>query len=73
MLYTSTLDAVYVYVVPWSEFPFVPSYPHYPSSFFLTTLEPREHCVAAVGIGQKMILTRETRQKSATPPPKSKG
>jgi len=24
------LDAVYVYVVPWSEFPIVPSYPHYP-------------------------------------------
>ena len=28
--YQSTLDAVYVYVVPWSEFPIVPSYPHYP-------------------------------------------
>jgi len=28
--YLSTLDAVYVYVVPWSEFPIVPSYPHYP-------------------------------------------
>ena len=26
----SNLDAVYVYVVPWSEFPIVPSYPHYP-------------------------------------------
>ena len=26
----STLDAVYVYVVPWSELPIVPSYPHYP-------------------------------------------
>ena len=26
----STLDAVYVYVVPWSEFPIDPSYPHYP-------------------------------------------
>jgi len=26
----STLDAVYVYEVPWSEFPIVPSYPHYP-------------------------------------------
>ena len=21
---------MYVYVVPWSEFPIVPSYPHYP-------------------------------------------
>jgi len=30
--YQSTLDAVYVYVVPWSEFPIVPSYPHYPHS-----------------------------------------
>jgi len=33
MLYTSTqsaLDAVYIFVVPWSEFPIVPSYPHYP-------------------------------------------
>ena len=28
--YQSTLDAVYVYVVPWSEFSIVPSYPHYP-------------------------------------------
>jgi len=28
--YQSSLDAVYVYVVPWSEFPIVPSYPHYP-------------------------------------------
>ena len=28
--YQSTLDAVYVYVVPWLEFPIVPSYPHYP-------------------------------------------
>ena len=28
--YQSTLDAVYVYVVPWSEFPFVPSYSHCP-------------------------------------------
>ena len=28
--YQSTVDAVYVYVVPWSEFPIVPSYPHYP-------------------------------------------
>jgi hypothetical protein len=26
----STLDDVYVYVVSWSEFPIVPSYPHYP-------------------------------------------
>ena len=28
--YQSTLDAVYVYVVSWSEFPIVPSHPHYP-------------------------------------------
>jgi len=28
--YQYTFDAVYVYVVPWSEFPIVPSYPHYP-------------------------------------------
>ena len=26
----STLDAVYVYVVPWSELHIVPSCPHYP-------------------------------------------
>ena len=26
----STLDAVYVYLVPWSELTIVPSYPHYP-------------------------------------------
>ena len=33
MLYTymsNTLDAVYVYVVPCSKFPVVPSYPDYP-------------------------------------------
>ena len=28
--YQSTLDDVYVYVVPWSEFPIVPFYPHHP-------------------------------------------
>ena len=28
--YQSTLDAVYAHVVPWSEFPIVHSYPHYP-------------------------------------------
>ena len=28
--YQSTLDAVYVYVVPWSELPVVPSYSHHP-------------------------------------------
>ena len=27
--FQSTLEAVYVYVVPWSEFPIVPSYPYY--------------------------------------------
>jgi hypothetical protein len=26
--YQSTFDALYVYVVPWPEFPIVPSYPH---------------------------------------------
>ena len=31
----STLDAVYVYVVPWLEFPTVPSYPHYPQVWCL--------------------------------------
>ena len=30
--YQATLDAVYVYLVPWSEFPIVPSYPYYPQS-----------------------------------------
>ena len=28
--YQSVLAVVYVYVVPWSEFPIVPAYPHYP-------------------------------------------
>ena len=28
--YQSTLDAVYVCIVPWSDFPFVPSNPHNP-------------------------------------------
>ena len=27
---SSVADAVYVHVVPWSGFPIVPSYPHYP-------------------------------------------
>ena len=26
--YQSNMDALYVYVVPWSVFPIVPSYPH---------------------------------------------
>ena len=30
----STIDAVHVYEVPWSEFPIVPSYPHYPRLLF---------------------------------------
>jgi len=34
--YQSTLDAVHVYVVPWSEFPIVPSYPHYPHAVHLS-------------------------------------
>ena len=28
--YRSTLDAAYVYAVPWSEFPIVPFHLHYP-------------------------------------------
>ena len=28
--YQSTLDAVYVYVVPWLEFPIISSHPHHP-------------------------------------------
>ena len=28
--YHSSLDVVYVYIVPWSEFPIVPSYPQFP-------------------------------------------
>ena len=48
--YQSTVDDVYVYVVPWSEFCIVPSYPHYlhaalrlyaGSFFFFMTLKPR--------------------------------
>ena len=40
--YQSTLDAVYVYVVPWSEFPIVPSYPHI--------------CRAMVGVPHRPLL-----------------
>ena len=29
-LFVGALDAVYVYAVPCSELPIVPSYPHYP-------------------------------------------
>ena len=35
-LYQSTLDAVYVYVVPWLQFPIAPSYSDYPHSTSLT-------------------------------------
>ena len=50
--YQSTLDAVYVYIVPWSEFPIVPSYPHYPQSgslpgWIIAKLPP---CVLGYGI-----------------------
>ena len=41
----STLDAVYVYVVPWSEFPIVPSLPSLP------THEPLGD-VGAIGTGR---------------------
>ena len=30
--YQSNMDALYVYVVPWSVFPIAASYPHYPQS-----------------------------------------
>ena len=39
--YQSTLDAVYVYVVPWSEFTIVPSYPHYTQPARVFSLEAR--------------------------------
>jgi hypothetical protein len=42
----TTHDAVYVYVVPWSEFPIVPSYPHYPHGS-RTTLCP-DHSPMAI-------------------------
>jgi hypothetical protein len=45
--YQYTFDTVYVYEVPWSEFPIVPSYPHYPhrctccpDAYMLVTVEP---------------------------------
>ena len=38
----STLDALYVYVVPWSEFSIVPSYPHI--------------CSAMVGVPHRPLL-----------------
>jgi len=37
--YQSTPDAVSVYVAPWSEFPIVPSYPHYPQGSLLPSEE----------------------------------
>ena len=33
-------DGVYVYVVPWSEFPIVPSYPHCPQAPPRATIGP---------------------------------
>ena len=36
--YQSAIDASYVYVVPWSEFPVVHSYPHYPHLYVLNAL-----------------------------------
>ena len=40
--YQSTLDAEYVYVVPWSEFPIVLSFPHFPHGAGTTGYEPFE-------------------------------
>jgi len=40
--YQSTLDAVYVYEVPWSQFPIIPSYPHM--------------CGAIVGVPHRLLL-----------------
>ena len=40
--YQSTLDAVYIYVVSWSEFPIVPSCPHI--------------CSAMVGVPHRPLL-----------------
>jgi len=34
-------DPVYVYVVPWSEFPIVPSYPHFPLKSTLVAFRTR--------------------------------
>ena len=57
--YQSTLDAVYVYVVPWSEFPIVTSYPHYPhTSLWKGTSQ-------GWGIGSRVYCRRSCqRQKS---------
>jgi hypothetical protein len=41
--YQSTLDAVYVYVVPWSQFPIVPSFSDYPHSTSLNAAEQTWH------------------------------
>ena len=38
--YQSTLDAVDVYVVPWSEFPIFPVYPHYPQGLVRKRARP---------------------------------
>ena len=49
--YQSTLDAVYVCVMPWSEFPIVPSYPHYPQVWIKTFF----YSLAGVPREQKML------------------
>jgi len=51
--YQSTLDAVYVYVVPWSEFPMVPSYPHYPQVWGLGF----EVWIGVSGSGEKRAMS----------------
>ena len=45
--YQSTLDAVYVYVVPWSELPIVSSNPHYPQQqhCIIDRMYNRSHCI----------------------------
>ena len=55
--YQSTLDAVYMHEVPWSEFPIVPSYPHYsqPSPFPITPPFPHHH----VGLLAPRVPTTE--------------
>jgi hypothetical protein len=43
------LDAVYVYEVPWSEFPIGPSYPHY-SGVTLNVARPDMNNYATLGV-----------------------
>ena len=57
--YQSTLDAVYLFGVPWLEFPIVLSYPHYPEGTYIyQLLAETESGVHLYGVGHVILSSR---------------